>query len=213
MPFETTFKKNPFSSVNFYIDELVVRIDGTEIPIQNISGFSYYVEQSRRMTMNTGKLFVVFIYEKNKPKPHKLVGMYAFDGGSGNENFSDVFRYLWVYIGDKQLEELHAKLLKGEEVLLNEYLLLTQKGVYTSLPGLFRMRKFKNFTYWNELQTLLPSEVVYTATGIDYFKVINHTTNKTVGKYHIGWNNMRLFDSYVNWLNENPDELERLNAH
>jgi hypothetical protein len=213
MSFETTFKKNAFSSSHFYIDEQKISIDGKEIPLQNISGFAYYVDQSERMHIKTGKTFLVYIYESGVKKPHKILGMYAFDGGSGNNHFSDIFRSLWRYIGDNQLKELHQKLVNGEEVFLNEYLLVTRKGAHTSIPGLFSMKKLKHFTNWEDIQTVLPGEkTTHAGDMIDYFMVIDTANNKTVGKYHIGWNNVRLFDMYVNWLQENQDHFLELST-
>jgi hypothetical protein len=102
-------------------------------------------------------------------------------------------------------------LVNGEEVFLNEYLLVTQKGAHTSIPGLFSMKKFKHFTHWKDIQTILPGETTtHAGDSIDYFKVIDTAANKLVGKYHIGWNNIRLFDMYINWLSENQDRFLEL---
>lgn len=211
MSFEITFKKNAFSFTHFYIDEQKIAIDNHEIPLQNISGFAYYVDQSERFHLKMAKTFLVYIYEHGVKKPHKILGLYAFDGGSGNDYFSEIFSALWKYIGDNQLKELHQKLVNGEEVFLNEYLLLTQKGAHTSIPGLFSMKKLKHFTKWEDIQTVLPGEkTMHSGDFIDDFKVIDNSRNKTVGKYLIGWNNVRLFDMYVYWLSENPDRFLEL---
>jgi len=209
MPFETIVKKNAFSSTRFYIDKNKIEFDDHSILVKNIAGISYYSVQEKRGIINTGKLFLLLVFERDNEKPYKLLCMYAFGGGSGNEVFDGIFQHVNEYILQPLLLDLHKRLMNKEEVILNKYLTVNRQGAFTRKPGLFKMGG-PVFNKWEELEMLWPTED-QVSVHIEDLIIRNISSRQKVGVYHIGWKNSRLFYEYFQWLKANPERMGELN--
>lgn len=200
MPFEIEVKKNAILSTQFYIDDKCIRFNGHNLLISYVSSFGYFTLQQNHGLIKTGKVFILFIYLKDQKKPVKLMGMYAFGGGSGNNTFELINEAVWKYVGNHLMKRLHASLLQGEEIVLDTGLRATAKYAYTAKPGLFKMGA-EVPTAWKDIETTRLMEDLI---------VRNKSTRKKVGVHHMGRKNVILFERYCQWLQQNPGELYSL---
>lgn len=200
MPFEIEVKKNALLSTQFYIDDKCIRFNNHNLLISHISGYGYFTLQQNHGLINTGKAFILMLYLMDQKKPVKLMGMYAFGGGSGNNTFELINENLWKYVGSNLMKLLHTSLMKGEEIRIDTGLRVTAKCAYTAKPGLFRMGP-EIPTEWKDIETNRLMEDII---------VRNKSTRKKVGVHHMGRKNVLLFESYCKWLQQNPGEMYSL---
>jgi hypothetical protein len=209
MGFETDIKKNLLNYTRFYIDETEIRFDGKTIPTNKIAGFGYFTIQQTGGLINSGRILALFLYELGKNQPHKLVGTYPLDGRNAEKNFALTIEALWKYAGEGLREALHASLMAGEEMVLDKGLKVNAAGAYTAKPGLFKMGT-PTFTVWNDLSTQVNADDVLFLPGQEDLVVKQKSTQKTVGIFHLGRNNICLLNHYIHWLHTHPDAMNAL---
>jgi hypothetical protein len=211
MGFEAEIKKNLLNFTRFYVDENEVCFDGKTIPTKNIAGFGCFSIQQTSGIIRSGRILALFIYELGKTKPYKLVGTYPVDGREAEKNFALAMEALWKYVGDHLRETLHASLLAGKELILEKGLKVNAAGAFTAKPGLFKMGAL-NFTPWNDLTTYIHSDDDLFLPGQEDLVVKRISTQKTVSIFHLGRNNICLFNHYIQWLQQHPQDLQTLLA-